>query len=56
MVDEGIERHDVSMTSEARDDANGEIGQKGMTPLGFAGEDIREVHLDEWDVDSYWKP
>src|SRR5205814_8482994 len=47
IADQPLESQPVAVGPEARHHADRDVGEDGAAPLGFAREDVRQVHLDE---------
>src|SRR2546430_16399398 len=49
IADQALESQPVALGPEPRYHADRDVSQHGAAPLGLAGEDIRQVNLDERD-------
>src|SRR5437016_13930428 len=47
IADQALESQPVALGPEPRYHADGDVGEHGAAPPGFAGEDVRQVNLDE---------
>src|SRR5919197_306034 len=51
-ADKALEPQAIAVGPEPRHHADREIREQRPAPLRLASENVREVHLDEWDTDS----
>ena len=50
MANRGRQRELVARHSEAGDRAECDVGEIGVVPESFAGRDVRQMQLDEWNL------
>src|SRR2546422_6791555 len=52
ILDQPLESQPVALRAEPGHDADGQVSEQRVTPLWLAGEDVRQVHLNERDPDG----